>query len=99
MATIFDRETLLDLVVNGVPLFIMLFFIVAFAVVNPFGFDPLASGLQFALIVVPFVALAILTYLSARAIAGDEARTERLLPPGQATVPEVEADGEHGSEE
>lgn len=98
MATIFDRETLLDLVVNGVPLFIMLFFIVAFAVINPFGFDPLASGIQFALIVVPFVALAVLTYFSARAIAGDEATTDRLLPPGQATVPEVEPE-DHDAEE
>lgn len=98
MATIFDRETLLDLVVNGVPLFIMLFFIVAFAVVNPFGFDPLASGIQFALIVFPFVGLAILTYFSARAIAGDEAATDRHFPPGQATVPETEPE-EHGHEE
>lgn len=97
MATIFDRETLLDLVVNGVPLFIMLFFIVAFAVVNPFGFDPLASGIQFALIVFPFVGLAVLTYFSAKAIAGDEARAEQHLPPGQATVPEVEAE-ESGEE-
>ncbi|MFB6304362.1 MAG: DUF6684 family protein [Haloferacaceae archaeon] len=94
MSTIFDRETLLDLVVNGVPLFIMLFFIVAFALVNPFGFDPLASGIQFALIVFPFVALAILTYFSAKAIAGDEARTEHLMPPGQATVPEAEPESE-----
>ena len=43
MATrIFDRETLLDLVVNAVPLFIMGFFIIAFVLFSPFGFDPLA---------------------------------------------------------
>jgi hypothetical protein len=90
MATrIFDRETLLDLVVNGVPLFIMLFFVVAFAVVNPFGFDPLASGLQYALVIVPFVLLAILTYFSAKAIAGAELGGP-VLPPGQSTAPEAE---------
>lgn len=93
-ARIFDRETLLDLVVNGIPLFILLFFVAVFAVINPFGFDPLASGLQFALIVVPFVLLAILTYFSARAVAGDEAAGP-VAPPGQSTVPEVGAES-HG---
>jgi hypothetical protein len=97
MATrIFDRETLLDLVVNGVPLFILLFFTVGFLVFNPFGFDPLASGLQFALVVVPFVLLALLTYFSARAIAGDE-RTQPVFLPGQTTPPEAEPVS-HGTE-
>jgi hypothetical protein len=97
MATrIFDRETLLDLVVNGVPLFILLFFAVGFAVVNPFGFNPLASGLQLALVVVPFVLLALLTYFSARAIAGDE-RTQAVYLPGQTTPPEAEPrEPDHG---
>jgi hypothetical protein len=90
MATrIFDRETLLDLVVNGVPLFILLFFTVGFILVNPFGFDPLAVGIQHALILVPFVLLAALTYFAARAIAGDE-RTKPVYPPGQTTPPEAE---------
>jgi hypothetical protein len=82
---IFDRETILDLTVNLIPLFIILFFVVAFAVFNPFGVDPLASGLQYGLLVAPFVLLAILTYLSGKAIAGDEKRSAVFLP-GQATV-------------
>jgi hypothetical protein len=92
MATkIFDRETMLDLTVNFIPLFIILFFIVAFAVFNPFGFDSMATGIQYALLVAPFVFLAILTYISARAIAGDEKRSsDGVLPPGQAAVPGVE---------
>lgn len=102
MATkIFDRETMLDLTVNFIPLFIILFFTVAFAVFNPFGVDALETSLQYALLVVPFVLLAILTYLSARAIAGDErSGSEGVLPPGQATVPGVERlhHGEAGDE-
>ena len=87
MATqIFDRETLLDLTVNFIPMFIILFFIVGFAVVNPYGFDPLTSGIQFFLMAMPFVSLAVLTYLSAKAIAGDE-KSATVYPPGQATVP------------
>lgn len=82
---IFDRETLLDLTVNVIPLFIIGFFVVAFAVFPAFGVDPLASAVQFGLLAVPFVFLAILTYLSGKAIAGDEGRSTVFLP-GTATV-------------
>jgi hypothetical protein len=82
---IFDRETLLDLVVNIIPLFIIFFFIVAFLLFNPFGVEPLASGIQFGLLVAPFVLLAILTYISGKAIAGSEKNFTVYLP-GQATV-------------
>jgi hypothetical protein len=93
----FDRETLLDLVVNVIPLFIILFFTVAFVLFNPFGFEPLASGIQFGLLVAPFVLLAILTYISGKAISSAEKNTPVYLP-GQATVagasPLHDADGE-----
>jgi hypothetical protein len=103
---IFDRETLLDLVVNIIPLFIILFFIVAFVLFNPFGVEALPSGIQFGLLVAPFVLLAILTYISGKAIAGSEKKFTVYLP-GQATVtgakplhgeddtdPELEAGGD-----
>ena len=92
---IFDRDTLLDLTVNMVPLFIMAFFIVAFAVVAPFGVDPLASSLQFGLVAVPFVLLAILTYFAGRAVAGSEMTGELYLP-GQAGVEGAKPLGEDG---
>jgi len=92
---IFDRDTLLDLTVNMVPLFIMAFFIVAFAVVAPFGVDPLASSLQFGLVAVPFVLLAILTYFAGRAVAGSEMTGELYLP-GQAGVAGAKPLGEDG---
>jgi hypothetical protein len=82
---IFDRETMLDLLVNIVPLFILAFFVVAFAVVSPFGVDPLASSIQFGLIAVPFVLLTVLTYFAARAVAGSERKGAVYLP-GQAGV-------------
>ena len=73
MATrVFDRETLLDLTVNVIPLGIILFFIVAFAVVNPFGWDLLYSGLQFGILAFHFVALAVLTYAAGRVISRSE---------------------------
>ena len=92
MATkIFDRETMLDLTVNFIPLFIILFFIVGFAVFNPFGIDSMATGIQYALLLAPFVFLAVLTYVSARAIAGDEKNaSEGVLPPGQTEVPDID---------
>ncbi|MFC6724548.1 DUF6684 family protein, partial [Halobium palmae] len=100
MATnkIFDRETLLDLTVNFVPLFIILFFIGVLVVTDPW---PELSGFLFivaiGLHVVPFVALAILTYVSGKAIAGDE-KTQTVFPPGQATVPGTQP-LEHGEGE
>lgn len=91
---IFDRETLLDLIVNGVPLFIVLFFVLLFAVFNPFGVDPLASGLQFAILLASFGGLAVLTYLSAKAISGSEKR-QAVYPPGQTDVPETDELDDH----
>ncbi|MFB6150587.1 MAG: DUF6684 family protein [Haloarculaceae archaeon] len=73
---VFDRETLLDLTVNVIPLGILLFFIVAFAVVSPWGFDPLTSGLQFAIVGVMAVLLSILTYYAGKAISTAENEAE-----------------------
>lgn len=86
MATIFDRETLLDLTVNVIPLGIILFFVAVFVVVDPFpGLDRLGMLLMLGLHIVPFVALAILTYVSGKAIAGDEKRSSVFFQ-GQATM-------------
>lgn len=68
----FEKDTLLDLTVNVIPLGIILFFIGAFALVNPFGLDPVFSGLQFALMVSMFGLLAVLTYYAGKAIEGAE---------------------------
>ncbi|WP_135829124.1 DUF6684 family protein [Halorussus halobius] len=73
MATpIFDKDTWLDLTVNIVPLTIIGFFVALFAVVSPWGISGLESVIGFALLVVPFVLLAYLTYISARAIESGE---------------------------
>jgi membrane protein implicated in regulation of membrane protease activity len=88
----FDRETWLDLTVNMIPLGILLFFIVAYAVVNPFGWDNLISGLQFAIIVVTFVLLSVLTYYSGKAISEAEEETE--IEPGESQVPVADTEGD-----
>lgn len=72
----FDRETLLDLTVNAVPLGIMVFFILAFAVFNPFGWDPIVSTLQFAIMGLTTLLLAMLTYYAGKAISEAEAELE-----------------------
>lgn len=71
-AKVFDRETLLDLVVNVIPLAILGFFMVAFVVVNPFGFDAVFSSIQLAIVGVMFVGLAVLTYYAGKAISTAE---------------------------
>lgn len=86
MAEIFDKDTLLDLTVNVIPLGIILFFVAAFVLIDPFGgLDFYGRVLQMGLLAFPFVALAILTYVSGKAIAGDEKRSAVFFQ-GQATL-------------
>jgi len=68
----FDRETLLDLAVNVIPLGMLLFFILLFAVTTAGGAAPVARLVSQALLVVPFVALVGVTYLAGRIIAESE---------------------------
>lgn len=68
----FERETVLDLTVNMIPLGIIFFFIVAFAVVPSFGVDPVFSAMQFAIMGSMFFGLALLTYYAGKAIEGAE---------------------------
>lgn len=83
--TVFDRETLLDLVVNGIPLFIMLFFIGVFLALPVFGFGGIEAGLQFGIVGLSFVALAVLTYIVGKAISTAE-KSGTVYMPGQANV-------------
>ena len=76
VSTPFDRETLLDLTVNVVPLAILLFFVVLFGAVNPFGFDSVISTLQFGIVIISAILLTILTYYSGLAVQNAEERTE-----------------------
>jgi|AntDeeMetagen134_2_1112570.scaffolds.fasta_scaffold10662_1 hypothetical protein len=72
----FERETLLDLTVNVIPMAIIVFFIVGFGVVPAFGVDPVLTTVQYSLLVVPLVALAALTYYAGKVIERDEAGHE-----------------------
>ncbi|WP_435360727.1 DUF6684 family protein [Haloarchaeobius sp. DFWS5] len=76
---VFDKDTILDLTVNIIPLGIMLFFLVLFvpSIYGPWPWESTYSLLQVALIVVPFIGLAVLTYFSALAIEGDAVESEQ----------------------
>ncbi|EMA47551.1 hypothetical protein C449_01256 [Halococcus saccharolyticus DSM 5350] len=69
---VFDRETLLDLTVNFIPLGMLLFFILLFAGTTVGGPAPVARLVSQALLVVPFVALVGITYFTGRIIAESE---------------------------
>ena len=71
-----NRETLLDVVVNLIPMGILLFFIVYYTLFRPWEWEPGMFVLMHFLTVFPFVMLAVLTYISARAIAGAETGAE-----------------------
>ncbi|PSP97642.1 hypothetical protein BRC89_10900 [Halobacteriales archaeon QS_4_70_19] len=89
-AKTFDRETLLDLVVNAIPLGIILFFILVFALVNPFGSDPVNTAIQFSIMIVTGLALLVLTYVSGKAVSEAE---DELEEQGLELSEEAGADG------
>lgn len=72
----FDRETILDLTVNMIPLGIMLFFIGVFVFLSPFGSDPVSTAIQLTIVGTMVVALTLLTYLSGKAISEAESALE-----------------------
>lgn len=88
LSSTFDRETLLDLMVNIIPIGIMLFFGVVYIFIiqyqRAWGFTSLV---MFALIIVPIVSLGLLTYISGKHISGGESSTETSFPPGKSTGP------------
>jgi len=90
----FDRETLLDLVVNAIPLAMMAFFVVLFAAVNPFGADPANQAIQFSIVIITFGALFVLTYYSGRAISNAEAELEEREAREAAEAEESAVDGD-----
>jgi len=71
-----DRETLLDLTVNFVPLVILLFFSVFYTVIYPWDADPARFALMHVLTLFPFLVLAILTYYAGKVVSRDERRLE-----------------------
>jgi hypothetical protein len=98
-ATPFDRETLLDLVVNAIPLGIMLFFIAVFLLVNPFGSDPVGTAIQITIVGVTFLALFVLTYVSGKAISESEKELEEKGYAGVSESVGAGMDLESGSED
>ncbi|MFB6116989.1 DUF6684 family protein [Halosegnis sp.] len=89
MVSTFDRETLLDLIVNAIPLAMMAFFIAVFALFNPFGSDPASTAIQFAIVVLTFGGLFVLTYYSGKAISNAEEELE--AEPAEFAEPEAAA--------
>ena len=79
---IFDRETLLDLTVNGIPLAILLFFVVLFAVMTPFPSNSVVLAIQMAIVIITGFVLAVLTYYSGRAISKAEKENDEYIPAG-----------------
>ncbi|WP_227356843.1 DUF6684 family protein [Haladaptatus salinisoli] len=64
----FDRETLLDITVNVVPMLILLFFVVLFTVWTPWEGQPLIYAISHFLTIFPLLVLALLTWVAAHYI-------------------------------
>lgn len=93
----FDRETLLDLTVNVVPLGIILFFVFVFLIIRPWEPDFFVTLISMALLVVPFVSLAFLTYLSGRTIAKAEQAEASAAAESRGELTDLESDSSTGA--
>lgn len=106
MSGIFDRDTLLDLSVNVIPLVILAFFTVVFLLYSPgpFAWDSVLSSVQYAIILTTFVLLAVLTYYAGKAVAGAEkrigahAQTATYDPETGSSIPSDHGDAEAEAE-
>lgn len=68
------RETVIDVSINAVPVFILGYFTVLHGVGSPWEFRPLAVFFMYVLTLFPLVLLVVATYYAARAIERDAAR-------------------------
>lgn len=66
--SIWNRETLLDITVNLVPIFILGFFVVLFFVWTPWEGEPLIYVMSHVLTIFPLLLLTLITYLAAQRI-------------------------------
>jgi len=71
---LFDRDAILDLSVNIIPLGILVFFFGLYIFASPWDFDPVFSTIQFSIMGLILIALLVLTYLSGKAVERDERR-------------------------
>lgn len=80
--SLLDRRILLDVLVNVVPIGILAFFVLLFIVYAPYPNDPIVIVIQMALIIIPGVVVAIVTYYTVRAVTRDERNGGTETPPG-----------------
>lgn len=66
-----DRDVLVDVSINAVPVVILAYFVVVLVVWLPWGSDPLVLALTHTLTVVPIVTLVFATFHVSRAIERD----------------------------
>lgn len=67
-----DRETILDITVNVIPIFILAVFFVLYVLYSPWEYDISTMVIQHFLTLFPLLMLAILSYISARIVSRDE---------------------------
>lgn len=84
--SLFNRRTLLDILVNAVPIGILLFFTVLFLVYGSYPSNPLVTVVQVALILIPVIVVILITYYAAKAVTRDEHAGGAEIPPGYSRV-------------
>ncbi|UPM42317.1 DUF6684 family protein [Halocatena salina] len=71
-----DRQTVLDVTVNIIPLLMLVFFFILFALYDPYLKNTFMLGMSLFLLIIPFVFLLLLTYAAGRTIEREEEQTD-----------------------
>lgn len=67
-----EKETLIDLIVNVIPIAMLAFFSLMFALFDPWGWDPFTILMTHFLTLFPLVVLVVVTYVAGRVVQRDE---------------------------
>jgi hypothetical protein len=70
-----EKDTLIDLIVNLIPIVMLAFFSFMFVVFNPWEFDLFTAAMTHFLTLFPLVVLVLVTYVSGRIIQRDEGQS------------------------
>lgn len=96
--SLFDRRTLLDILVNVAPIGVLLFFTLLFLGYGSYPSNPLVTVVQVSLILVPILVVIVITYYAAKAVTRAERAGGDEVPPGYSRADARRADAEAAAE-
>lgn len=96
--SLFDRRTLLDILVNIAPIGVLLFFTLLFLGYGSYPSNTVVTVIQISLILIPVIVVLVITYYAAKAVTRDERAGGDEIPPGYSRADAKRADAKMAAE-